>query len=98
MEENKMPMDVSLWFNLTYSSYMVLPRLWLEAMPTERQYQFIKLVDKILETLDIDPAYEASYAVNYRVKGKYVRDPYRDYRHGVIKRKESYCNDRLDKR
>jgi hypothetical protein len=81
--QNKM--DVSTWFNLTYASYLVLPRLWFESMPIEWQYKFTKLLNEVLETLEIDTNFEATYTVNHTVNGKFAKDPYRDYRRGVIK-------------
>jgi hypothetical protein len=76
--------DISLWFGLTYAAYLVIPRLWLEAMPHEWQLRFVKLIEQIPETLEIDDTYEASYSVNYKVKGKFTKDPYRDYRRGSV--------------
>jgi hypothetical protein len=75
------PMDVSLWFNLTYASYLVLPRLWLESMPLDWQYQFVGMLNEIPETLVIDSDYDATYMVRYKKGGKFAKDPYRDYRH-----------------
>lgn len=84
---NDEPMDISTWFNLTYASYLVLPRLWLETMPIEWQYKFVALLNEIPETLDIDDEYPATYLVTCKRRGKFVKDIYRDYRHGTIKRK-----------
>jgi hypothetical protein len=81
-------MDISLWFNLTYASYLVLPRLWLENMPLEWQYKFVELLNEIPETLEIDNEYSAQYIVTCKRNGKFVKDIYRDYRHGTIKYKQ----------
>jgi len=57
------PMDISLWFNLTYAAYLVLPRLWLETMPIEWQQKFVALLNEIPDTLEIDDNYSAEYTV-----------------------------------
>lgn len=75
------------WFSLTYSSYLVLPRLWLESMPPKWQRDFVKLISQIPLTLDIDPEYTADYTVNYKVNNKFAHDKYKNYRRGTIARK-----------
>ncbi len=70
------------WFGLTYSSYLVLPRLMLESMPAEWQKKFVELLDEMEETLEVDENYSSEYSVQYKVDGKFASDPYRDYRRG----------------
>ena len=77
-------MDIHTWFNLTYSSYLVIPRLFLSSMPLEWQYKFVELIDEIPNTLEIDPNYSSEYTVNCTRNGKFVKDTYRDYRRGKV--------------
>jgi hypothetical protein len=37
------------WFGLTYSSYLVLPRVILQSMPDEWQWKFVKLLERLQE-------------------------------------------------
>lgn len=80
---------VHAWFELSYSSYMVLPRSMLQSMPREWQAKYIALVEEMRETLDIDDA-PGSYVVTAQNGNKFVKDPFRDYDRGrrvVPKRK-----------
>lgn len=69
------------WFELSYSSYLVLPRSVLQSMPVEWQRQFVELLRTASATLEVDdmPKYRC-IAVNER--GKWVHDPFRDYERG----------------
>jgi len=69
------------WFQLSYSSYLVLPRSVLQSMPVEWQRDFIDLIRKVQRTLEVDGM------PNYRVRatdsnGKFVYDPFCDYQRG----------------
>ena len=75
---------ISCFFNLTYSSYLVIPRLFLEAMPETWQAAFVTMLEEITETLDISDDYTHEYHVNYRKDKRYAKDQYRDYRRGHI--------------
>lgn len=77
-------LDVNSWFGLSYSSYLVLPRLFLENMPEEWQCDFIALLNELYETLDIDESYSGEYNVTYKLNKKFSNDPYKDYRRGKI--------------
>ncbi|MFQ2188705.1 hypothetical protein [Aeromonas jandaei] len=69
------------WFGLTYSSYLVLPRSVLEAMPFEWQERAIELLDEAREMLDTD-AIPDNYCVQLRGdSGRFVRDQFANYRH-----------------
>lgn len=81
------------WFGLSYANYLVLPRSVLQSMPDSWQEEFVKLLDKIPETLEVNDI------PDYRVKavgndGKFIRDPYNDYQRGrrVISRKVNHTN------
>lgn len=69
------------WFNLTYSSYLVIPRALLCGMPLDWQQRMASLLDECREVYD-------PYAINdnYTVllkgkKGRFAIDPLRNYRH-----------------
>lgn len=47
MEEDKIPESVHEWFALTYSSFAVLPRVFMEQMPIDWQHKFTDLVRQL---------------------------------------------------
>ena len=62
-------------FNLTYASWLILPRTLLMDMPTQWQEKFVKLLDEYNESVaDLAPDYES---------GKFTKLPdiYCNYRH-----------------
>jgi len=69
------------WFELSYCSYLVMPRSVLQSMPVEWQRQLVELLEAVPETLEVDdmPQYKC-IAVDER--GKFVRDPFRAYERG----------------
>lgn len=67
---------VNIWFGLTYSSYLVIPRMALEAMPHEWQEKLVELLDEAEQTGLETP----EYTVQRRESGKFIKDPWRDYR------------------
>ncbi len=69
------------WFGLTYSSYLVLPRSILEALPLEWQERMVALLDEASDLLDTDQIQD-NYSVQLRgANGKFVKDPFQNYRH-----------------
>ena len=63
------------WFGLTYSSYLVLQRSALQAMP-------VAMVDEMEAAIDTDQLPQR-FAVNVRGEnGRFEKDPYADYRRG----------------
>lgn len=73
---------VHVWFGLTYSSYLVIPRLALQEMPVEWQR---RLVDLLEEGHDVHGmSTPADYQVTRRTGGRYRRDPWADYRRGTV--------------
>lgn len=69
------------WFGLTYSAYLVLPRAILEALPEDLQNRMIACIDEARELLDTDKISD-NYSVKLRDdEGRYVRDPFANYRH-----------------
>ena len=79
-------MSVHEFFNLSYANYLVLPRLFLEAMPTEWQQEFVALIREIPEFLEIPEGYSDNYTIKLRCSktGKFIEDPYANYRRGRI--------------
>jgi hypothetical protein len=65
-------------FGLSYASYLVVARSVLEAMPYEWQEEFVKLMDELNDRYDTS---NFEYTVHRRLKGRFVSDPLRDYRH-----------------
>lgn len=70
------------WFELTYSSYLVLPRLMMDSMPAAWQRKMVALLEEAQDKLIIEPDYSNDYMVKLRKNGKFVKDPYIDYRRG----------------
>lgn len=76
---------VHTWFELSYSSYLILPRLFMEAMPYVWQCQFVDLLNELKEAIELDPSYTGKYRVTMLGDGnKFAKDPYRDYRRGKV--------------
>lgn len=79
IEESSEP--IHEWFGLTYSSYLVLPRIFLQEMDKEWQVKFVKLL-KELENEFNDP-YD-NYLVKPRINNKFVKDITNNYRRGSV--------------
>ena len=70
------------WFELSYAAYLVIPRLGLDAMPEEWQQRFVDLLEEAYEKHGlITPS---DYEVRRRQHGRFVKDPWANYRHGRI--------------
>lgn len=70
---------VHAWFGLTYSAYLVVPRLALTSMPVDWQRRFAALMNEALESGMETPD---DYEVRRRRHGRFITDPWADYRHG----------------
>lgn len=44
--------DLHLWFGLSYASFLVLPRVGMQAMPTEWQEKMAELLNEYTDTID----------------------------------------------
>jgi hypothetical protein len=75
------PEPMHTWFGLTYSAYLVLNRSALEAMPAEWQARMVALLEEMREHLDADQLC-SEFKVMATKNGKFVTDPWRDYRRG----------------
>lgn len=75
-------MDGPVWefFGLSYSAYLVIPRVVLCSMPLDWQEKFVALLNEAEELLP-EEAQNHEYLVRKRVRGKFVHDPFSDYRH-----------------
>jgi hypothetical protein len=79
------------WFNLTYASYLVLPRTLLQSMPKEWQKEFVKLLEELDNSFDLPDNYTSEYWIRMKdANGKFAKDPFRDYDRGrrIISRRE----------
>lgn len=45
--------DLSLWFGLSHASFLVLPRVAMEAMPQEWKEKMAELLNEYDETIDV---------------------------------------------
>jgi hypothetical protein len=71
------------YFGLTYSNYLVLPRLVLQSMPDEWQQEFVKMLYQIPELLGTEWEPERGYRVLALDSIKKVqKDPYSNYERG----------------
>ncbi len=75
--------EIHNWFELTYSSYAVIPRLLLDDLPEEMQQKFLEVMGFIEKHYN-NETWISNYMVRGRAGGKFVTDPLRDYRRGDI--------------
>jgi len=75
------------WFGLTYSSYLVLPRVLLQSAPLEWQQKFIRLLN------DLEEMFPDQHGHEYWVRRKerdqngrfrFIHDPLSQYRHNRV--------------
>lgn len=73
------------WFELSYCSYLVLPRIALQSMPHEWQQRFVDCLDELDSRITRSmPENCSHYFVMPRddETGRLVKDPYSDYERG----------------
>jgi hypothetical protein len=76
---------VHTWFGLTYSSYLVIPRSLLQAMPPEWQANFVRLLREMRVAVEFMQPIDDNYTVSLRdVRGRFVKDPLAEYRHSQV--------------
>jgi hypothetical protein len=80
------PENIHEYFSLSYASWLVLPRVILEAMPEDWQRQFVEMLDQVNETFDWCPQ-DLSFQVIGRQRGRLTSLPevLCSYRHPVRK-------------
>jgi hypothetical protein len=72
--------DIHGWFELSYSSYLVLQRSLMQTMPPEWQHAFVELLEELREAFPSVPG--DCFMVKLRAdKGQFVRDPLANYRY-----------------
>lgn len=76
---------VHCWFELTYASYLVLPRSVMQHMPIEWQERFVRCLNEMSAATETLPGYHGlTYAVNVRGPGgKFVKDDFAQYRREI---------------
>ena len=77
--------DIHHFFGLTYSSYLVLTRSVLEAMPKDWQDKFLLLLEELEDRTPDDVPSE--FWVRAKKNNKFIKDPYSQYRHLIVKLK-----------
>jgi hypothetical protein len=69
------------WFELSYAHYLTIPRSILQSMPIEWQERFAACLRELDAALPWRPT-EGRYWVKLKDdRGRYVCDPFDDYRH-----------------
>ena len=71
------------WFGLTYSSYFCIPRSALQALPVGWQKRFVALMDEATE-MGLETPSDYDCRRRDRTTGRYIADPWRNYRHPDI--------------
>lgn len=80
--ESLNPEPIHAWFELSYSSYLVLPRTLLQSMPAEWQAKMVGLLDEAHQAFGCIPE-AGHYTVYLRgEKGRIMHDPLADYERG----------------
>jgi hypothetical protein len=70
------------WFELSYASYLVLPRSILQSAPVEWQRRFVECLNE-LEEMFGDVPKDGTYEVTLKNDdGKFIHDELRDYERG----------------
>jgi hypothetical protein len=70
------------WFELSYASYLVLPRSVLQSAPDKWQEKFVELLNELGEKFDRVPR-KGTYGVYLKDEnGKFIADELRDYERG----------------
>lgn len=83
MKEEVFKEKIHDWFELSYASYLVLPRSVLQSTPNKWQEKFVELLNELGEMFERIPT-KGTYAVNLRddTTGRFIKDPLCDYERG----------------
>ena len=73
---------IHVWFELSYSQYLTVPRLVMESMPLEWQEKMAGLLREMDETFDWRPKEGRYWVMLKDENGRYTHAPLHDYRHG----------------
>jgi hypothetical protein len=72
------------WFELSYASYLVLPRTMLQSMPLQWQEDFVAHLEELERLMPAWPGHDRSIEVHLRDDNthRYVSDPLVNYERG----------------
>jgi hypothetical protein len=72
------------WFELSYASYLVIPRSILQSADPEWQRNFVFLLRKLGQKYKCPEDDNTTYSVNLRDDdtGRFIKDPLCDYQRG----------------
>lgn len=76
------------WFELTYASYLVLPRSLLQSLSVETQREFVRVLERIYEEEEANMPHHWPHQANIRVQlrdvatGRIVKDDLANYERG----------------
>lgn len=70
------------WFELSYAQYLTIPRSVLQAMPDSWQHRFTTCLEELDDLINWRPKSGRYWVKLKDGKGRYVEDPYMQYRHG----------------
>lgn len=81
---NQMDGEIHRWFELSYNSYLILPRVMLQEMPHEWQAKLVALLDEAYEMGVVTPNMPVSMKNN---RGRFIRVPqaWNNYRRGTLR-------------
>ena len=75
---------VHVWFELSYSHYLVLPRSLMSAMPVEWQERMVVCLREMRRAcaqMEMNDRYTVTLRGD---KGRIASDPYSEYRHSTV--------------
>ncbi len=70
------------WFELTYTSYLILPRTALQSMPLEWQDRFVQCPEEMENKFKRIPERGTYYAQLKDDNGRFLHDPLANYERG----------------
>lgn len=73
---------INLWFELSYSQYLTVPRLVMQSMPLEWQQKMSVLLQEMDETFDWRPKGGRYWVKLKDENGRFAEAPLEDYRRG----------------
>jgi len=73
---------IHLWFELTYASYLTIPRSVLQSMPQDWQSKFVTLLNELDATIDWRPESGCYWVQLKDENGNKIPDPLMDYQRG----------------
>ncbi len=75
--------SIHMFFGLSYSNYITLPRSALQSMPNKWQREFVKLLHEMGDAIADDFTPPGGYRVSaLDEKNRFTKDPYADYERG----------------